>query len=88
MIIYNQDMRSKDYGEIKDKLDQDMLILHILKSMELEIIEVEADHRQRNTARVAAGAIAKKILEKKLGKKFKVTGAVAIGNSWLYIKMG
>ena len=44
MIIYNKDARSKDYGNIKINLDQVMQISHILKNMELEIIEVEEDH--------------------------------------------
>ena len=39
LIIYNEDMRSKDYSDIKNS-DQVMLIIHTLKSMELEIIEV------------------------------------------------
>ena len=38
---------------------------------------MEEDSSARETAaRVAAGAIAKKVLEKKFGKKFKVIGAV------------
>ena len=42
LIIYNKDMRSKDYGNIKD-LDQVMRTLPISKNMELEIIEAEED---------------------------------------------
>ena len=42
MIIFNKDMRSKDYKN----LDLVMLISHILKNMELEIIEVEADSQR------------------------------------------
>ena len=45
--------------------------------MELEIIGVVEDHQQEKLhARVAAGAVAKKVLKKNLGKKFKISGAV------------
>ena len=44
LIIYNKDMRSKDYGKIlKINLDLVMQILLTLKNMELEIIEVVED---------------------------------------------
>ena len=43
LIIYNEDMRSKDYKNIKDNLDLGMLILLILKNMELETIEEVGD---------------------------------------------
>ena len=48
LLIYNEDMQSKDYKNIKFK-DLDMLILHILKNMELEITEV-VDLQQEETA--------------------------------------
>ena len=57
-------------------LDKDMLTILILK---YGIRDYRGGGRQsaRETAsRVAAGAIAKKVLEKKIGKKYKVTGAV------------
>ena len=44
LIIYNKDMRSRDYETIKISLDLVMQILHILKNMELEIIVVVADN--------------------------------------------
>ena len=44
--------------------------------MEFEIIEAGEDLPARESTRVAAGAIAKKVLEKKLGKKFSISGAV------------
>ena len=54
-----------------------MQILHILKNMELRDYRGGGRSSARETAsRVAAGAIAKKILENKIGKKFKVIGAV------------
>ena len=43
LIIYNKDMRSKDYSNIKISSGQVMRILLILKNMELETIEVVAD---------------------------------------------
>jgi len=77
LIIYNQDMRSKDYGNIKDKFRPGHADFTYFKKYGIR------DHRgggrssARETAsRVAAGAIAKKVLENKLGKKFKVLGAV------------
>ena len=44
IIIYNEDKRSRDYETIKINLDLVTLIIHILKNMELEILEVEEDN--------------------------------------------
>jgi len=77
MIIYNKDMRSKDYGNIKNKFrpgHADFTYFH-----KYGIRDYRGGGRQsarETAARVAAGAIAKKVLEKKLGKKFNVVGAV------------
>ena len=77
MIIYNQDMRSKDYGDIKDKFRPGHADYTYFKKYGIRDYRGGGRSSARETAaRVAAGAIAKKILEKKLGKKFKVTGAV------------
>ena len=77
MIIYNQDMRSKDYGDIKDKFRPGHADFTYFKKYGIRDYRGGGRSSARETAaRVAAGAIAKKILEKKLGKKFKVTGAV------------
>jgi Chorismate synthase len=46
LIIYNKDMRSKDYGNIKDKFRPGHADLTYFKNMELEIIEVEGDLQQ------------------------------------------
>ena len=43
LIIYNEDMRSKDYKNIKDKFRPGHADFTISKNMELEIIEVEDD---------------------------------------------
>ena len=77
MIIYNQDMRSKDYGDIKDKFRPGHADLTYFKKYGIRDYRGGGRSSARETAaRVAAGAIAKKVLEKNFGKKFNVTGAV------------
>jgi chorismate synthase len=77
MIIYNQDARSRDYETIKNKFRPGHAdYTYFLK---YGIRDYRGGGRQsaRETAsRVAAGAIAKTVLNKLIGKKFKVTGAV------------
>ena len=77
MIIYNQDSRSRDYETIKDKFRPGHAdYTYFLK---YGIRDYRGGGRQsaRETAsRVAAGAIARVTLQKLIGKKFKVTGAV------------
>ena len=77
MIIYNKDAKSRDYETIKNKFRPGHAdYTYFLK---YGIRDYRGGGRQsaRETAsRVAAGAIAKKVLEKKLGKKYKVIGAV------------
>ena len=77
LIIYNQDMKSKDYKNIKDKFRPGHADFTYFKKYGIR------DHRgggrssaRETAARVAAGAIAKKVLEKKLSNKFQVIGAV------------
>ena len=77
LIIYNQDMRSKDYGNIKDKFRPGHADFTYFKKYGIR------DHRgggrssaRETAARVAAGAIAKNVLKKKIGKIFEVVGAV------------
>ena len=77
MIIYNKDARSRDYETIKNKFrpghaDYTYLIKYGIR-------DYRGGGRQsaRETAcRVAAGAIAKIVLTKLIGKKFKVVGGV------------
>ena len=45
MIIYNKDMRSKDYGNIKNKFRPGHADFTYFKNMELEIIEEEVDNQ-------------------------------------------
>ena len=77
MIIYNQDSRSRDYETIKNKFRPGHAdYTYFLK---YGIRDYRGGGRQsaRETAsRVAAGAIAKIVLNKLIGKKFKVSGAV------------
>ena len=77
MIIYNKDARSRDYETIKDKFRPGHADYTYL--MKYGIRDYRGGGRQsaRETAsRVAAGAIAKKVLKKLIGKKFNITGAV------------
>ena len=77
LIIYNEDMRSKDYKNIKDKFRPGHADFTYLKKYGIRDYRGGGRSSARETAaRVAAGAIAKKVLENKIGKKFKVIGAV------------
>ena len=77
MIIYNQDARSRDYETIKDKFRPGHADYTYFKKYGIRDYRGGGRQSARETAsRVAAGAIAKKVLQKKLGKKFKVIGAV------------
>jgi len=90
MIIYNKDMRSKDYVNIKNKFRPGHADFTYFKKYGIRDYRGGGRQSARETAsRVAAGAIAKKVLETKIGKKYKVVGAVTqIGilgcdvNSW------
>ena len=77
MIIYNHDAKSRDYETIKNKFRPGHAdYTYFLK---YGIRDYRGGGRQsaRETAsRVAAGAIAKIVLNKLIGKKFKITGAV------------
>ena len=77
IIIYNQDARSRDYETIKDKFRPGHADYTYFKKYGIRDYRGGGRQSARETAsRVAAGAIAKKVLQKKLGKKFKVIGAV------------
>ena len=77
MIIYNQDAKSRDYETIKNKFRPGHAdYTYFLK---YGIRDYRGGGRQsaRETAsRVAAGAIAKIVLKKLIGKKIRITGAV------------
>ena len=77
MIIYNKDMRSRDYETIKNKFRPGHADFTYLKKYGIRDYRGGGRQSARETAsRVAAGAIAKKVLENKIGKKYKVVGAV------------
>ena len=77
LIIYNKDMKSRDYETIKNKFRPGHADFTYFKKYGIRDYKGGGRQSARETAaRVAAGAVAKKVLESKLGKKFKVTGAV------------
>ena len=77
LIIYNEDMRSKDYESIKDKFRPGHADFTYFKKYGIRDYRGGGRSSARETAsRVAAGAVAKKVLAKKLGKKFKISAAV------------
>ena len=77
MIIYNKDMRSRDYETIKNKFRPGHADYTYFKKYGIRDYRGGGRQSARETAaRVAAGAIAKKVLEKKLGKKYRTIGAV------------
>jgi chorismate synthase len=77
LIIYNQDMKSRDYETIKNKFRPGHADFTYFKKYGIRDYKGGGRSSARETAaRVAAGAVAKKVLENKIGKKFKVIGAV------------
>ena len=77
MIIYNKDMRSKDYGNIKNKFRPGHADFTYFKKYGIRDYRGGGRQSARETAsRVAAGGIAKQILKFILGKKYDVVGGV------------
>ena len=77
MIIYNTDARSRDYETIKNKFRPGHADYTYFNKYGIRDYRGGGRQSARETAsRVAAGAIAKKVLQNKIGKKFKVVGAV------------
>ncbi len=77
LIIYNEDIRSKDYNDIKNKFRPGHADFTYFKKYGIRDYRGGGRSSARETAaRVAAGAIAKKVLTNKLGNKFKIVGAV------------
>ena len=77
LIIYNKDMRTRDYETIKNKFRPGHADFTYFKKYGIRDYRGGGRQSARETAsRVAAGAVAKKVLQYKLGKKFKVIGAV------------
>ena len=70
-------MRSRDYETIKNKFRPGHADFTYFKKYGIRDYRGGGRQSARETAsRVAAGAIAKKVLENKLGKKFKVVGGL------------
>ena len=77
MIIYNEDAKSRDYESIKNKFRPGHADYTYLTKYGIRDYRGGGRQSARETAsRVAAGAIAKKVLRKFLGKKFKIIGGV------------
>ncbi len=77
LVIYNEDQKSKDYNNIKDKFRPGHADFTYFKKYGIRDYRGGGRSSARETAaRVAAGAIARKVLEIKLGKKFNIVGAV------------
>jgi chorismate synthase len=77
MIIYNNDARSRDYETIKNKFRPGHADYTYL--MKYGIRDYRGGGRQsarETAARVAAGAIAKAVLKRLIGKKCKIIGGV------------
>ena len=83
LIIHNSDQRSKDYSNIKDKFRPGHADYTYWKKYGIRDYRGGGRSSARETAmRVAAGAIARKVINKKVGNEYKITGAlVQIGNS-------
>ena len=83
LIIYNNDQRSKDYSDIKDKFRPGHADFTYWKKYGVRDYRGGGRSSARETAmRVAAGAVARKVIWKKIDNKVKITGAlIQIGNS-------
>ena len=77
IIIRNEDKRSRDYESIKDKFRPGHADFTYFKKYGIRDFRGGGRQSARETAsRVAAGAIAKNVLKRILGKKFNIIGAV------------
>ena len=77
IIIYNEDAKSRDYETIKNKFRPGHADYTYLKKYGIRDYKGGGRQSARETAaRVAAGAIAKIVLNKIVGKKFDIVGGV------------
>ena len=83
LIIYNNDQRSKDYSEISEKFRPGHADYTYWKKYGIRDYRGGGRSSARETAmRVAAGAIARKVIWGKIGSQARITGAlIQIGNS-------
>ena len=76
LIIHNQDQRSKDYGDIKDKYRPGHADFTYDAKYGIRDYRGGGRSSARETAmRVAAGAVARKILESQIGAQVQIRGA-------------
>tara|TARA_B100001093_G_scaffold471896_1_gene494537 strand:+ start:322 stop:1404 length:1083 start_codon:yes stop_codon:yes gene_type:complete len=77
IIIYNEDKRSRDYESIKEKFRPGHADYTYFKKYGIRDFRGGGRQSARETAcRVAAGAVARVVLKKIIGPKFKTIGAV------------
>ncbi|MCB1591962.1 MAG: chorismate synthase [Rhodospirillales bacterium] len=77
LLIHNVDQKSKDYGDIKDKFRPGHADYTYFKKYGIRDYRGGGRSSARETAmRVAAGAIARKVLEAQIGAQAKVRGCV------------
>ena len=77
LVIHNRDQRSKDYGEIKDRYRPGHADYTYDAKYGIRDYRGGGRSSARETAmRVAAGAVAKKVLARRLGNAFSVRGAL------------
>ena len=77
LVIYNKDMRSRDYETIKNKFRPGHADYTYFKKYGIRDYRGGGRQSARETAaRVAAGAIAKLVLKNKIGKRYQAIGAV------------
>ena len=77
LIIYNQDQKSKDYSEIKDKFRPGHADYTYWTKYGIRDYRGGGRSSARETAmRVAAGAVARKVIEKIIKNKVIITGAL------------
>ena len=77
LVIENQDQRSKDYGDIKDKFRPGHADYTYEKKYGIRDYRGGGRSSARETAmRVAAGAIAQKIISSRTKKNMKIRGAL------------
>ena len=77
LLIHNVDQKSKDYGDIKDKFRPGHADYTYFKKYGIRDYRGGGRSSARETAmRVAAGAIARKVLEAQIGVQVKIRGCV------------
>lgn len=77
MIIFNEDTKSRDYETIKDKFRPGHAdFTYFMKYGNRDFRGGGRQSARETASRVAAGAIAKTVLKKLLGKKFSIVGGV------------